>query len=104
MNYTLQEYANDVVYHMQTVCDEAGVPHPTHHLRKRPRRGRVSQRAWSSARSASPSRGTVTEVPDQIPEDDEQPLHDLVDDLSRASPPATCWKATTTRSRRWTSR
>jgi arginine decarboxylase len=29
MNYTLQEYANDVVYHIQTVCDDAGVPHPT---------------------------------------------------------------------------
>jgi arginine decarboxylase len=29
MNYTLQEYANDVVYHIQQVCDEAGVPHPT---------------------------------------------------------------------------
>src|SRR5687767_11644417 len=29
MNYTLQEYANDVVYHIQTVCDEAGVDHPT---------------------------------------------------------------------------
>src|SRR5215510_7259988 len=29
MNYTLQEYANDVVYHIQTVCEEAGVPHPT---------------------------------------------------------------------------
>jgi arginine decarboxylase len=29
MNYTLQEYANDVVYHIQTVCDEAGVEHPT---------------------------------------------------------------------------
>jgi arginine decarboxylase len=28
-NYTLQEYANDVVYHIQTICDEAGVPHPT---------------------------------------------------------------------------
>jgi arginine decarboxylase len=28
MNYTLQEYANDVVYHIQTVCDDAGVPHP----------------------------------------------------------------------------
>jgi arginine decarboxylase len=27
-NYTLQEYANDVVYHIQSVCDEAGVPHP----------------------------------------------------------------------------
>ena len=29
MNYTLEEYANDVIYHVQTVCDEAGVPHPT---------------------------------------------------------------------------
>jgi arginine decarboxylase len=29
MNYTLEEYANDVVYHVQTVCDEAGVAHPT---------------------------------------------------------------------------
>ena len=27
-NYTLQEYANDVVYHVQLVCDEAKVPHP----------------------------------------------------------------------------
>jgi arginine decarboxylase len=29
MNYTLQEYANDIVYHIQTVCDEVGVTHPT---------------------------------------------------------------------------
>ena len=29
VNYTLQEYANDVVYHVQNACDEAGVPHPT---------------------------------------------------------------------------
>src|SRR5512132_864615 len=29
MNYTLQETATNVVYHIQTVCDEAGVPHPT---------------------------------------------------------------------------
>ena len=29
MNYTLEEYANDVIYHIQTVCDEAGVAHPT---------------------------------------------------------------------------
>jgi arginine decarboxylase len=29
MNYTLEEYANDVVYHIQTVCDDAGVAHPT---------------------------------------------------------------------------
>jgi arginine decarboxylase len=29
VNYTLEEYANDVVYHVQTVCDDAGVKHPT---------------------------------------------------------------------------
>ncbi len=29
VNYTLQEYANDVVYHIQQVCDEAEIPHPT---------------------------------------------------------------------------
>ncbi len=29
MNYTLEEYANDVVYRIQTVCDDAGVAHPT---------------------------------------------------------------------------
>src|SRR5215208_4730858 len=29
MNYTLDEYANDVVYHIQSVCDEANVAHPT---------------------------------------------------------------------------
>ncbi|MCA9029079.1 MAG: arginine decarboxylase, partial [Planctomycetaceae bacterium] len=28
MNYTIEEYARDVVYHIQTVCDDAEVPHP----------------------------------------------------------------------------
>jgi arginine decarboxylase len=29
VNYTLEEYANDVIYHIQTVCDDEGVKHPT---------------------------------------------------------------------------
>ena len=29
MNYTIQEYANDIVYHMMEVCNEAGIDHPT---------------------------------------------------------------------------
>ncbi|MBM3725017.1 MAG: biosynthetic arginine decarboxylase [Acidobacteria bacterium] len=29
VNYTLQEYANDVVYHIQNVCDEEKVEHPS---------------------------------------------------------------------------
>ena len=28
VDYSLQEYANDVIYHVQTVCDETKVPHP----------------------------------------------------------------------------
>jgi arginine decarboxylase len=29
MNYTLQEYANDLVFSLQEICDAAGVAHPT---------------------------------------------------------------------------
>lgn len=29
MNYTMQEYANDVVYGIMELCDQAGVAHPT---------------------------------------------------------------------------
>src|SRR5271170_8124864 len=29
VNYTLDEYARDVVYHIQSICDEAEVTHPT---------------------------------------------------------------------------
>ncbi len=29
VNYTLQEYANDIIYHVQNVCDEVSVTHPT---------------------------------------------------------------------------
>jgi arginine decarboxylase len=29
MNYTMQEYANDIVYGLREICDEAGAPHPT---------------------------------------------------------------------------
>ncbi|MFL5304350.1 MAG: biosynthetic arginine decarboxylase [Polyangia bacterium] len=29
MNYTTQEYANDIVFSLQEICDSASVPHPT---------------------------------------------------------------------------
>ena len=29
MNYTLEEYANDVVYYVRTVCDQNNIDHPT---------------------------------------------------------------------------
>ncbi len=77
MNYTLQEYANDVVYHIQTVCDEEGVAHPTI----------VSEsgRAVSAYHSMLIFNvlGTTAFGEEQIPEkardDFEQPLVDLLE-------------------------
>ncbi|QDT06051.1 Biosynthetic arginine decarboxylase [Rubripirellula lacrimiformis] len=76
MNYTVQEYANDVVYHVQTVCDEASVPHPT----------LVSESGRSIAAQHSmlvmdvlgvTAQGKVQSEPIELPESYEQPVHDL---------------------------
>jgi arginine decarboxylase len=77
MNYTLQEYANDVVYHIQTVCDESGVEHPTI----------VSEsgRAVSAYHSMLIFNvlGTIgfgeERVPENVRDDFEQPLVDLIE-------------------------
>ena len=45
VNYTLQEYANDVVFRIKSVCDEVGCPASDHHLRIGPGRGGLSQSA-----------------------------------------------------------
>ncbi len=77
VNYTLQEYANDVVYHIQNVCDEAEVPHPTIISE--------SGRAVAAYHSAlvfnvlGVSGLGEEEVPLELPEDAEQPLVDLVE-------------------------
>src|SRR5580692_4131620 len=79
VNYTLQEYANDVVYHIQNVCDEADVPHPII----------VSESGRAIAAYHSvlvfnvlgvTGFGDQESMPD-IPEDVEQPLIDLKETL-----------------------
>ncbi len=80
MNYTLQEYANDVVYHIQTVCDEAGVAHPTIISE--------SGRAVSAYHSMLIFNvlGTTgfgeEKIPTVVKDEFEQPLVDLIDDVS----------------------
>jgi arginine decarboxylase len=77
MNYTLQEYANDVVYHIQQVCDEVGVKHPTI----------VSEsgRAISAYHSMLVFNvlGTLgfgeEKIPLEVKEEFEQPLVDLIE-------------------------
>lgn len=78
MNYTLEEYANDVVYHIQSVCEEASVPAPNIISE--------SGRALTAYHSAlvfgclgvSGQGSTEQAVPASVPEEAEQPMHDLV--------------------------
>lgn len=76
MNYSTQEYANDVVYQVKTVCDEAEVPHPTIFSE--------SGRAVTAHHSVLvfgvlgvTRQGASQELPSEISTDFEQPVQDL---------------------------
>jgi arginine decarboxylase len=76
-NYTLQEYANDVVYHVQSVCDEAGVQHPT--IISESGRAVVAYHSALVFGVLGVAEQGNGELPIQLPEEAEQPLHDLLD-------------------------
>ncbi len=76
-NYTLQEYANDVVYHVQTVCDEAGVAHPT--IISESGRAVVAYHSALVFGVLGVAGQGENDVPLQLPEEAEQPLRDLLD-------------------------
>ena len=83
VNYTLQEYANDVVHHIQNVCDEAEVTHPIIISE--------SGRAVAAYHSCLVFNvlgvtgfGETDSLPD-IPEDVEQPLIDLQETMKGLS-------------------
>ena len=77
MNYTWQEYASDVVYHIQTVCDEVGVPHP-HIITESGRAIAAFHSVLVFGTLGVTNQGDVTDIPNEIPEIYEQPLHDLL--------------------------
>ena len=78
VNYTLQEYANDIVHHLQSVCDEAGVPHP-HIISESGRAIAAYHAALVFGTLGVAGQGNGDESLLDIPPDSEQPLHDLVD-------------------------
>ncbi|HOK48064.1 MAG TPA: biosynthetic arginine decarboxylase, partial [Bryobacteraceae bacterium] len=75
VNYTLQEYANDVVYHIQSVCDEAGVAHPT--IFTESGRAVVAYHSVLVFNVLGVSAYGEHEPPPEVPSDAEQPLIDL---------------------------
>jgi len=76
-NYTLQEYANDVVYHVQTVCDDAGVAHPT--IISESGRAVVAYHSALVFGVLGVSGLGENDVPLNLTDEAEQPLHDLLD-------------------------
>jgi len=75
-NYTLQEYANDVVFHIQSVCDDAGVPHPA--IFSESGRAVVAYHSVLVFNVLGVSDRGQNEVPHELPDDVEQPLVDLL--------------------------
>ena len=83
-NYTLEEYANDVVYHIQTVCDEAGVKHPT--IVSESGRAVVAYHSVLVFNVVGVSRFANEEVLPPAPSDDyEQPIVDLIETYQNVS-------------------
>ena len=83
MNYTLEEYANDVVYHIQTVCDEAGVPHPT--IVSESGRAVVAYHSVLVFNVLGVSGFGDEKVPTVANPDWEQPIADLIDTYSNVT-------------------
>ncbi len=72
VNYTLQEYANDVIYHVQTVCDDAEVAHPT--ILSESGRAVVAYHSVLVFNVLGVSTRVGTRVPTPLGDDVEQPL------------------------------
>ena len=83
-NYSLQEYANDVVYHIQSVCDDAGVAHPT--IVSESGRAVVAYHSALVFNVLGVSGLGEWEVPSELPPDVEQPISDLVGTYQNVTP------------------
>ncbi len=75
VNYTLQEYANDTVFRIKTVCDEAKVPHPA--ILSESGRAVVAYHSVLVFNVLGVSGFDGFKIPDSIPDKTPQPLTDL---------------------------
>ncbi len=77
MNYTMQEYANDVVYSVKEICDEAGVSHPT--IVSESGRAVVAHHALLVAEVLGVSEVRATGLPDKLPDGTHVVVQELFD-------------------------
>jgi arginine decarboxylase len=84
MNYSLQEYANDIVYATMELCDGAGVPHPT--IVSESGRAVVAHHAVVVMDILGVSEFDVGKLPDKLPDNSVAVVRNLADthrDVSR---------------------
>jgi arginine decarboxylase len=75
VNYTLEEYARDIVYHIQSICDEAEVGHPT--IITESGRAVAAYHSVLVFNVLGVSGFGEEDLPSSVPEDSEQFLIDL---------------------------
>ncbi|MFN7940503.1 MAG: biosynthetic arginine decarboxylase [Thermoanaerobaculia bacterium] len=84
MNYTMQEYANDIVYGMMEMCDADAVPHPT--IVSESGRAVVAHHAVLVLEVLGVGEFAVGKIPDKLPKSSPAPIKNLFEtwrDVSR---------------------
>jgi arginine decarboxylase len=84
MNYSLQEYANDIVFGVMELCDSAGIPHPT--LVSESGRALVAHHALLIVDVLGVGEFRAGPPPETLPEHTPPPiryLHDTLREISR---------------------
>lgn len=76
VNYSMQEYANDVVYAIYQQCEDEGVPHPT--IVSESGRAVVAHHAVLVVNVLGVSKFSAKVIPDSVPEESPQVLKNLV--------------------------
>ena len=83
VNYSLQEYANDIVHHIQNVCDDAEVPHP--HIVTESGRAIAAYHSVLLFNVLGVSGYGGEAIPDKLGNDAEQPIIDLMETYKNLS-------------------
>jgi len=84
MNYTVQEYANDIVYALKSTCEEAGIPEPK--ILSESGRALTAHHAVLVTEVLGVTDFATIGKPDEVTEDEPEIVHEFSDVYSQVSP------------------
>ena len=83
MNYTLQEYANDIVFGLQEICEPAGVPEPT--IVTESGRAVVAHHSMLVMNILGVGEFESGNIPDSLPDESSRVVRNLLDEYRELS-------------------